>query len=415
MLLVALKINMIEGKLSNYLKSFILVKSKGTLLFSTAFIIRVIFLFYLPNNSFPDSLTYINAGKDLFNLGAIKFDNVMPIYPIYTYLIGSEWAIKWVDIIISSINVLLIYRLSELLYSNNKLSLISGSIATFYPFFIFYSVSILTETLYIFFVLLIFISFYKKWFIAASIFIILSILLRPIFDLLSIPLIIFFSYFYYNSGILTTVRRIVYYILLYILLMLPWWIHQYNKYGELVRLNLGDGIVLYSGNNPLNKSGGGVLDPIKGPDMDMSFFNSIVDPIEKNKQMKTKAFEYIKSNPVHFFKMMGIKFIRFWRLWPYSPQYEKPLYMIASIFSYGICLLLSIGFLFTIKFADLKKITPIFMVISYLCLIHMVTISSIRYRLPIEPFLIIFASKFLFNLKLKIKFGYNFFSKFLAK
>ena len=408
MLLVALKINMIESKLSTYLKSFILNKSKGPLLFSIAFIIRIIFLFYLPNNSFPDSQTYINAGKDLFYSGAIKFDNVMPIYPIYTFLIGSEWAIKWVDIIISSINVLLIYRLSELLYSNKIISFISGFIAAFYPFFIFYSVSILTETLYIFFVLLIFISFYKRRFVLASVFIILSILLRPIFDLLSVPLIIFFSYFYYNSGILTTVRRIVYYALLYVLMMFPWWIHQYSKYGEMVRLNLGDGIVLYSGNNPLNKSGGGVLDPIKGPDMDMSFFDSIDDPIEKNKQMKSKAFDYIKSNPVHFFKMMWIKFIRFWRLWPYSPQYEKPLYMITSIFSYGICLLLSICFFFTIKFNELKKITPILIVISYICLIHMVTISSIRYRLPIEPFLIIFASNFLFNLKSKFKSGNNF-------
>ena len=197
-------------------------------------------------------------------------------------------------------------------------------------------------------------------------------------------------------------------------MMMPWWIHQYNKYGEIVRLNLGDGIVLYSGNNPLNKSGGGVLDPIKGPDMDMSFFDAIDDPIEKNKQMKSKAFGYIISNPSHFFKMMGVKFIRFWRLWPYSPQYEKPLYMIASIFSYGICLLLSIGFLVTIKFNDLKKIAPILMVISYLCLIHMVTISSIRYRLPIEPFLIIFTSNFIvFNLK--IKFRNNFISKFLPQ
>lgn len=386
---------MIESKLSIYSKILLSLKSAGPVLFSTAFITRVIFLFYLPDNTFPDSQTYINSGKDLFSTGVIKFDNVMPIYPIYTVLIGSEWAIKFVDVIISSVNVLLIYKLSDLLYSNKKLSLISGFIAAFYPFFVFYSVSVLTETLYIFFLLIVFISLYSKRFVRASFFIVLSILLRPIFDLLSIPLIIFFSYFYYNSGILTTVRRVAYYILIYILMMLPWWIHQYSKYGEFVRLNLGDGIVLYSGNNPLNKSGGGVLDPIKGPDMDMSYFDSIDNPIEKNRQMKSKALNYIKSNPTHFIKMMGIKFIRFWRLWPYSPQYEKPLYMVASIFSYGICLLLSVGFLFIIKYNEFKKITPILMIISYLCLIHMVTISSIRYRLPIEPFLIIFASYFI--------------------
>lgn len=415
MLLVVLKKNMIESKFKIHPQYLFYLKSSEVLLFFTAFILRIIFLFLLPNNSFPDSQTYINAGKDLFNFGIIKFDNVMPLYPIYTFLIGSECAIKWIDIIISSINVLLIYRLSELLYSNKTLSLVSGLIAAFYPFFIFYSVSVLTETLYIFFVLLIFISFYKKKFISASIFLVLSILLRPIFDLLSIFLIIFFSYYYFNSGILKTIQRIVFYVIIYVLMMLPWWIHQYSKYGEFVRLNLGDGIVLYSGNNPLNKSGGGVLDPIKGPDMDMSFFDSIDNPIEKNKQMKAKALNYINSNPINFIKMMGVKFIRFWRLWPYSPQYEKPVYMVASVFSYGICLLFSLGYLINLTVNELKKIFPILMIISYLCLIHMVTISSIRYRLPIEPFLIIFASKFLFSFKLIIKFGNNFFAKFLAR
>jgi len=42
----------------------------------------------------------------------------------------------------------------------------------------------------------------------------------------------------------------------------------------------------------------------------------------------------------------------------------------------------------------LKRLTPIFALFGYLTLVHMVTIGSIRYRFPLEPFLIIFAGYF---------------------
>ena len=59
--------------------------------------------------------------------------------------------------------------------------------------------------------------------------------------------------------------------------MTPWWVHQYEKYGEFVRLNLGDGIVLFSGNNPANTTGGGVGRYSGKSDMDLSQFYNIKD------------------------------------------------------------------------------------------------------------------------------------------
>ena len=49
------------------------------------------------------------------------------------------------------------------------------------------------------------------------------------------------------------------YLMVYIILMSPWWYHNYLKYGKFVRLNIGSSFVLYVGNNPLNKTGGGVI------------------------------------------------------------------------------------------------------------------------------------------------------------
>ena len=70
-------------------------------------------LYLIPNKSFPDSLTYMNAGIELFDLGQIKVDNVMPLHPIYTYILGNALIIKLVDIILSSLTVFFIYKLKN--------------------------------------------------------------------------------------------------------------------------------------------------------------------------------------------------------------------------------------------------------------------------------------------------------------
>ncbi len=177
--------------------------------------------------------------------------------------------------------------------------------------------------------------------------------------------------------------------------MSPWWVHQYNKYGEFVRLNLGDGIVLYSGNNPLNKTGGGVGRENGDNDMDLSQFNNIKNPIHRNESMKKEALSYIVSNPGRFIELAGLKFVRFWRLWPHTKYYQQWYVIAASILSYGLVLFLAIGFLLRNSKKYFKKTMPILALFGYLTLVHMVTIGSIRYRFPLEPFLIIFASYFL--------------------
>jgi hypothetical protein len=62
--------------------------------------------------------------------------------------------------------------------------------------------------------------------------------------------------------------------------------------------------------------------------------------------------------------------------------------------SYGLVLFLAIGFVFRNAKKYFREVIPIFTLIGYLTLVHMVTIGSIRYRFPLEPFLIIFASYF---------------------
>jgi hypothetical protein len=89
--------------------------------------------------------------------------------------------------------------------------------------------------------------------------------------------------------------------------------------------------------------------------------------------------------------MAGVKFLRFWRLWPYADEYTDWKFIAASLISYGPVLLLSIVFLVFYSRKVFRAIVPILLFIAYLTAVHVITIASLRYRLPLEPFLIVFA------------------------
>ena len=348
---------------------------------------RLLVLLFYPDQRFPDSPKYINAGFALFRTGQIRHHNLMPLYPILAFLTGGGLFLKLLDILLSTATIWLVHSLSYELFRSRAAALIAAGITALYPFFIFYSVSRLTETCYLFLLVLSFLLLYRKNYLTGSITLVLSILVRPTLDLLAPLLVVAFSWVVHRAAWKQTLLRLGIYLAVYLALMSPWWLHNYGKYGRFVRLNLGGGIVLYSGNNPLNRSGGG----IGGVDVDLSSFAGIPDPFEKNSAMNQAAIRYIREDPARFLRMAGVKFLRFWRLWPYADDYTDWRFVIASLVSYGPVLLLSIVFLVLYSRRVFRPIVPILLFIAYLTAVHLVTIASLRYRLPLEPFLIVFA------------------------
>ncbi len=353
-------------------------------------IVRLVIMLVYPDQNFPDARAYGEIGKEIFSGNIITNNIYMPLYPIWSYITGSMGLQIIMDIVVSVASVWLIFVLSMHIFNNRTVAIISSVIAAFYPHFIFYSVSGLTEIFYTFLLLLSFLFFYRKKFLFAIVLLIASILVRPTLDFFNPILVFLFIGFVHKLGWENVAKYIGLYMILYIVMLSPWWVHQYQKYGEFVRLNLGDGIVLYSGNNSLNKTGGGIV----GQDVDMSIFNNEKNPILKNNKMKELATDFIINNPHRFVELAGLKFLRFWRLWPHTEHYQQWYVIAASLFSYGVVLFFSIGFFIRHTKIHLRKVLPIYALMGYLTLVHMVTIGSIRYRFPLEPFLIIFASYF---------------------
>lgn len=361
--------------------------------------IRLAVFWLLPDQGFPDAMAYRESGESLLSTGLVDAVEYMPLYPVWTYLWGGGIGLKLADVFLSVATIWVVHRLAMDIFDNNRVAVIAALCTAIYPHFLFYAVSGLTETAYLLLVCTAYSLMYRERYWTSAAVIVLSILVKPTLDLLAPLLIIVFVVIVHRHSAVHAAMRVGAYVLVYLVLMAPWWVHNYEKYGEFVRLNLGDGIVLYSGNNPLNKSGGGVnYSPGDegyeeyAVDRDMGRFKSIEDRVERNDALRRAAYDYIIKNPSHFVELAGVKFIRFWRLWPYAPKYEKPHLIAASLLSYGVVLGLSLWFVLQFTRKHWRVVAPLYLFATYLTAVHMATIGSIRYRLPLEPFMIVLAS-----------------------
>jgi len=365
---------------------------------------------------FGDTDIYIRIGNELFDKnsefyinGLVSSSVHMPGYPTWIYLLNflSQNQIGYLtgDIIISGITIYIIYQLSQVIFNDEWVSKISAFIFSIYPFSIFYSISGLSETLYVFLILSSILLFYKNYFFYGSIVIILSIYVKGISDYIAPILILIFSFFVYKDTFKQGLQRFFLYFLTYCVIMSPWWVHNWNKYNKFVRTDLAYGYHMYAGNNFMNKSGGGS----GGTDVDNSQILGYEirqrwnpsDYIRSDKIFKKEAYNYILEDPNRFLKQYIKKFYRFWSFVPYAKEYKNLTYSIISFVSFGFIFFLSIIFLLQNFKSYFYKISPLLTFLGIMTAIYTLTIVSLRYRYPIEPIMIIFAS---FSLKRILKF-----------
>lgn len=351
------------------------------------FILRVAAAVLLPEQNFPDAVLYREEARQLWQLHTYDDTYRMPLYQLLMAFTGPGWGSLLCDVLLSTVTIWLVYELSLALFEDRQTALVAALATAIYPYFIFYAVVGLTETLFITLLLAAYLSWYRGWFTVAAICAVLSILTRPTFDLLAPLLVIYFALFIRRLSYAETAKRVAGYALIYIALMTPWWIHNYHTYGTFVRLHLGANLTLYGSNNPHNQSGG-----VSDVTQDFTEFEKIADPIARDHAYGDAAIRYITEDPVRFIKLAELKFMRFWRPWPFAEDYRTPLYIFGSVISFLPVLMLA--FLYFVFFArnNFVKIVPLVAFIGYLTLVHMVMVGSIRYRLPLEPFLIVFAA-----------------------
>lgn len=169
----------------------------------------------------------------------------------------------------------------------------------------------------------------------------------------------------------------------FFLVLSPWWIRNWQRYGVFVPTTLNVGESLYDGLNP-SATGGS----------DMAFTRTPatagMNEMQRDRYWWSQAIAFARENPGRAVELAAIKFARFWSPWPNESRFRSPAVVLATaLATVPVWVLAMVGL-----WRNRRQTAFVWVCLlpaAYFCALHLAFVSSVRYRIPVEPFLTIAA------------------------
>jgi 4-amino-4-deoxy-L-arabinose transferase-like glycosyltransferase len=159
-----------------------------------------------------------------------------------------------------------------------------------------------------------------------------------------------------------------------VLIMMPWWVRNAAIYGRFVPTALWAGASLYDGLNPRATGAS-----------DMEFLNRPpfrdLDEVRQDRALTHASLTFVRQQPRRAWSLGLVKFLRYWSPWPNEASFRSTGAVIAgAAVEVPLFLLMAVGVWIVRR--DVLALTILAGPIVYFLLIHMVFVSSVRYRIP---------------------------------
>ena len=189
------------------------------------------------------------------------------------------------------------------------------------------------------------------------------------------------------------------------LVLSPWLIRNKKAFNKFPLIATNGGYNFWMGNNPAAKASTGNGIHIPG-DLDQQL-SQAKSETEKERFYYQDAFQFIKKNPSRFIQLTVLKALNLWRFYPTPDTGYKilpSLSKILSVMTYTPVFLLAV-FGFILAWTQKKEIILFLLLFISLTATYALFITKVRFRLPLDPYLIVLASYAiakLSDLKLKV-------------
>ena len=303
---------------------------------------------------------------------------------------------------------LLIYRVGWR-YFNSGIGLLAAGLSAIYIYFIYYSGSLITESFYILTTLWTLDlagkivddlesnqSLHWQDGLLLGLALAITVLLRQVF-LLFIPILfiwlIWQSYRRQLKSILQMMRSLIVATIIIVFSIIPWTIRNYRAFNTFVLLNTNAGFAFYWGNHPIHGYNFISILPADGP----SYFDLLppellhLNEAELDRALLGRSIQIIQEDPVRYIILSVSRLKDYFKFWPSSDS--GMISNIARVLSFGLLLPFMIyGFVRCLSQSLLSKRLILYLFIISYSGIHLLSWALIRYRLPVDAVLIIFAS-----------------------
>ena len=172
----------------------------------------------------------------------------------------------------------------------------------------------------------------------------------------------------------------------------PWWIRNYHATGHFVPTTLQVGASLYDGLNP-RATGASDMRFVEeheqaAPHRELT---KAEVAFRLDRQLRAEAIDWAAGHPKQALRLAAVKFWRLWNVWPNEPRYSSWGVRLFTIFTYVPALILGIiGAYWTIGRG--RAYWLCWLPAVYLTALHLVFVSSIRYREPAMLPLVVLAA-----------------------
>ncbi len=428
-------------KISFFQRESLLIVS----LFLLAFAVRLIYLNQIKLNPYfdtpqIDALWHHNWAKEIAG-GDLMGKEVFFRAPLYPYFLGMVYALfgegfyipRLIQIIIGSLSCVLVFSLAKKLF-NRPTGIIASLIACFYAPLIYFDAELLIPVLIIFLdstLILILLNaqtkLKRRWWLVAGTVLGLSAIARPNILILAPFVLLWMGMEFRRENRKKMASSGLFFLLGMILVIFPVTLRNWVVGKDLVLISSQGGINFFIGNNIESEGKTAMAAPGSRPYdgyKDNVWITSVrlaegnlgknLKPSQISGFWYKQAFHFVKTHPLKYFQLLGKKLYYFWN--SYEMEGNKNMYFFSRWssllrlllwdwvlrFPFGlICPLSILGIILSTKRCKECFFLYAF-VASYMLSVILFFVTS-RFRLPVIPFLIIFASNYIYWLLEKIK------------
>jgi 4-amino-4-deoxy-L-arabinose transferase-like glycosyltransferase len=365
--------------------------------FAGALLVRILFNVYLAGMdrpgliAFSDGEEYDAIARSLaagtgFAVNQAPNTFRPPGYPFFLAaiyaLVGHSYpAVKIVQSVIGALTCVFVLLIGERLFSY-RVGVIAASIAALYPFLVVYTGFLLSETLFVFLSSIFLYALVRlreacraRWAAFAGFMLGLMTVTRPMTLLLPALLLV---WAWIEFGDRRRAAAIVGGMVVMMLVPIaPWTVRNYVVTDSFIPISSHLWAGLYAGNNPVilrdPEAIGGSIQPEGVEDYRAAYLSFMSHTL--------------RHEPLEWLRLEGHKLKRFWSVFPKTSERDR----IISACSYGLLLPLFIGGMY-LSLRSPQKPWILFAWILNFCLMTLLTHGSTRFRLPVEPAVILFAS-----------------------
>jgi 4-amino-4-deoxy-L-arabinose transferase-like glycosyltransferase len=311
-------------------------------------------------------------------------------------------------VISGALHPLLVFHISRRLF-DKRAALWATGLTAFYIYFIYYGAALMTEAFYISAILA------SLWFalqladrghaagwrplIGLGLSLAAAVLLRQVF-LLVVPLLLIWIGWQRRSEL----GRLLIPLALLLLAILPVTLFNYAQFGQFVLLNTNAGFAFYWGNHPIY---GNEFVPILTPDMGR--YQDLIpeelwvlDEAALDRELLGRGLDFIKADPLRYVRLSISRIPHYFVFWP-SAQ-SSLISNISRVASFGLALpFMLAGLLLAVRQGLRPEQVLLLLFAGAYTLIHILTWTLIRYRLPVDAVLLPFAGLALARLMTRIR------------